>query len=148
MKKFIIVILLLAVCGALVYFGYPEISKLISGEQTVTSSEANPASDISSADNSSQAQTSNVSAEGGNPGNTDSFALEITVSEDKYFVNNHEIGIEELKSEIDGLEAGATIKINDEKSSLKAFNAVKDYLDEKKIAVVCHAKRKKWETTG
>ena len=27
--------------------------------------------------------------------NTDSFALEITISEDKYFVNNHEIGIEE-----------------------------------------------------
>ena len=133
MKKFIIVILLLAVCGALIYFGYPEISKLINGEQTVTSSEANTASDISSADNSSKAQTSNVSADGGNPGNTDSFALEITIS-DKYFVNNHEIGIEELKSEIDGLEAGATIKINDEKSSLKAFNAVKDYLDEKKIA--------------
>ena len=131
MKKFIIVILLLAACGALVYFGYPEISKLINGEQTVTSSEA---SDVSSADNSSGAQTSNISAEGGNPGNTDSFALEITVSEDKYFVDNHEIGIEELKSEIDGLEAGATIKINDEKSSLKAFNAVKDYLDEKKIA--------------
>ena len=132
MKKFIIVILLLAVCGALVYFGYPEISKLINGEQTVTSSEADTASDISSADNSSEAQSSNISAEGGNPGNTDSFALEITVSEDKYFVDNH--GIEELKSEIDGLEAGATIKINDEKSSLKAFNAVKDYLDEKKIA--------------
>ena len=129
MKKFIIVILMLAVCGALVYFGYPEISKLINGEQTVTSSEADTASDISSADNSSEAQTSNVSAEGGNPDNTDSFALEITISEDKYFVNNHEIGIEE----IDGLEAGATIKINDEKSSLKAFNAVKDYLDEKKI---------------
>ena len=116
MKKFIIMILLLAVCGAVVYFGYPEISKLISGEQTATSSEADTASDISSADNSSKAQTSNVSAEGGNPGNTDSFALEITISEDKYFVDNHEIGIEELKSEIDGLEAGATIKINDEKS--------------------------------
>lgn len=133
MKKFIIVILLLAVCGALAYFGYPEISKLINGEQTATSSEADTASDISSADNSSKAQTSNISAEGGNHGNTDSFALEITISEDKYFVDNHEIGIEELKSEIDGLEAGATIKINDEKSSLKAFNAVKDYLDEKKI---------------
>lgn len=134
MKKFIIVILLLAVCGALVYFGYPEISKLISGEQVATSSETDTASDISSADNSSEAQTSNISAEGGNPGNTDSFALEITISEDKYFVNNHEIGIEELKSEIDGLEAGATIKINDENSTLKAFNAVKDYLDKKKIA--------------
>lgn len=64
MKKFIIVILLLAVCGALIYFGYPEISKLINGEQTATSSEANTASDISSADNSSKAQTSNISAEG------------------------------------------------------------------------------------
>ncbi|MEI3033611.1 MAG: hypothetical protein V8T26_02190 [[Eubacterium] siraeum] len=135
MKKFIIVILLLAVCGALVYFGYPEISKLINGEQTVTSSEADTASDISSADNSSEAQTSNVSAEGGNPGNTDNFALEITISEDKYFVNNHEISIDELKTKIDGLETGArTIKINDENSTLKAFNAVKDYLDEKKIA--------------
>ena len=134
MKKFIIVLLVLAVCGVAIYFAYPEISKMINGGQTVTSSEANTASDISSADNSSQAQTSNVSAEGGNPGNPDSFAMEITVSEDKYFVDNHEIGIEELKSEIDGLEAGATIKINDEKSSLKAFNAVKDYLDEKKIA--------------
>lgn len=133
MKKFIIVILLLAVCGALIYFGYPEISKLINGEQAATSSEADTASDISSADNSSETQTSNISAEGGNPGNTDSFALEITISDDKYFVNNHEIGIEELKSEIDGLEAGATIKINDENSTLKAFNAVKDYLDEKKI---------------
>ena len=133
MKKFIIVILLLAVCGALIYFGYPEISKLINGEQAATSSEADTASDISSADNSSEAQTSNISAEGGNPGNTDSFALEITISDDKYFVNNHEIGIEELKSEIDGLEAGATIIINDENSTLKAFNAVKDYLDEKKI---------------
>lgn len=133
MKKIIIVILLLAVCGALIYFGYPEISRLINGEQTVTSSEANTASDISSAESSSEAQKSDVSSEGGNPGNTDSFALEITISEDKYFVNNHEIGIEELKSKIDGLEAGATIKINDEKSSLKAFNAVKDYLDEKKV---------------
>ena len=62
MKKFIIVILLLAACGALIYFGYPEISKLINGEQTATSSEADTASDISSADNSSKAQTSNVSA--------------------------------------------------------------------------------------
>lgn len=134
MKKFIIVLLVLAVCGVAIYFAYPEISKMINGEQTVTSSEANTASDISSADNSSQAQTSNVSAEGGNPGNTDSFALEITVSEDKYFVDNHEISFDELKTKIDGLETGAVIKINDENSTLKAFNAVKDYLTEKKIA--------------
>lgn len=134
MKKFIIVLLVLAVCGVAIYFAYPEISKMINGGQTVTSSEANTASDISSADNSSQAQTSNVSAEGGNPGNTDSFAMEITVSEDKYFVDNHEISFDELKIKIDGLETGAVIKINDENSTLKAFNAVKDYLTEKEIA--------------
>ncbi len=134
MKKFIIVLLVLAVCGVAIYFAYPEISKMINGGQTVTSSEANMASDISSADNSSQAQTSNISAEGGNPGNTDSFALEITISEDKYFVDNHEISFDELKAKIDGLETGAVIKINDENSTLKAFNAVKDYLTEKEIA--------------
>lgn len=134
MKKFIIVLLVLAVCGVAIYFAYPEISKMINGEQTVTSSEADTASDISSADNSLQAQTSNVSAEGGNPGNTDSFAMEITVSEDKYFVDNHEISFDELKTKIDGLETGAVIKINDENSTLKAFNTVKDYLTEKEIA--------------
>lgn len=134
MKKFIIVLLVLAVCGVAIYFAYPEISKMINGGQTVTSSEANTASDISSADNSSQAQTSDVSSEGGNPGNPDSFAMEITVSEDKYFVDNHEISFDELKAKIDGLETGAVIKINDENSTLKAFNAVKDYLTEKEIA--------------
>lgn len=134
MKKFIIVLLVLAVCGVAIYFAYPEISKMINGGQTVTSSEANTASDISSADNLSQAQTSDVSSEGGNPGNPDSFAMEITVSEDKYFVDNHEISFDELKTKIDGLETGAVIKINDENSTLKAFNAVKDYLTEKEIA--------------
>ena len=134
MKKFIIVLLVLAVCGVAIYFAYPEISKMINGGQNATSSVTDSSAEVSSADSSSQAQTSNVSAEGGNPGNTDSFAMEITVSEDKYFVDNHEISFDELKTKIDGLETGAVIKINDENSSLKAFNAVKDYLTEKEIA--------------
>lgn len=134
MKKFIIVILVLALCGAAVYFGYPEISKLINGEQTATSSETNPTPEISSAESSSDVQTSNVSAEGGNPGDPEKFAMEITISEDKYFVNNHEISFDELKAKIDGLETGAVIKINDENSTLKAFNAVKDHLNEKGIS--------------
>lgn len=140
MKKFIIVLLVLAVCGVAIYFAYPEISKMINGEQTVTSSEANTAPDISSADSSdtaeisSDTQASDVSSEGGNPGNPDKYAMEITISEDKYFVDNHEISFDELKTKIDGLETGAVIKINDENSTLKAFNTVKDYLTEKEIA--------------
>ena len=143
MKKFIIVLLVLAVCGIAIYFGYPEINKLISKEQEVTSSQVNStsnvssaevSSDISNADNSSEAQTSYTSSNGGNSGNAEKFAMALTISEDKYFIDNREIGFEELKAKIDGLEADAVVAINDENSSLKAFNAIKDYLNEKGIA--------------
>ena len=140
MKKFIIVLLVLAVCGVAVYFAYPEISKMINGEQNTASSVTNSSAEVSSADNSditdssSDAQTSDVSSEGGNPGNPEKYAMEITISEDKYFVDNHEISFDGLKAKIDGLETGAVIKVNDENSTLKAFNAVKDYLTEKEIA--------------
>lgn len=133
MKKFIIVILVLAVCAVAIYFGYPEISKLINGGQAVTSSETNSTSDVSSAESSSEVQTSNVSAEGGNSGNTEKFALELTISEDKYFIDNHEISLDELKTKIDALESDSAVAINDENSTLKAYNAVKDYLQEKNI---------------
>ena len=140
MKKFIIVLLVLAVCGVAIYFAYPEISKMINGGQNTTSSVTDSSAKVSSADSSdtaessSDAQTSDVSSEGGNPGNPDKYAMEITISEDKYFVANHEISFDELKTKIDGLETGAVIKINDENSTLKAFNTVKDYLTEKEIA--------------
>lgn len=133
MKKFIIVILVLAVCAVAIYFGYPEISKLINGGQAVTSSETNSTSDASSAESSSEVQTSNVSAEGGNSGSTEKFALELTISEDKYFIDNHEISLDELKTKIDALEPDSAVAINDENSTLKAYNAVKDYLQEKNI---------------
>ena len=133
MKKFIIVILVLAVCAAAIYFGYPEISKLINGEQTAMSSETNSTPDISSAENSSDVQTSNIPAEGGNSGNTEKFALELTISEDKYFIDNHEISLDELKVKIDALEPNSAVAINDENSTLKAYNAVKDYLRKKNI---------------
>lgn len=140
MKKFIIVLLVLAVCGAAIYFAYPEISKMINGEQSTASSVTNSSAEVSSADNpditvsSSDTQTSDVLSEGGNPGSPEKYAMEITISEDKYFVDNHEISFDELKAKIDGLETGAVIKVNDENSTLKAFNAVKDYLTEKEIA--------------
>ena len=140
MKKFIIVLLVLAVCGVAIYFAYPEISKMINGGQNTTSSVTDSSAKVSIADSSdtaessSDAQTSDVSSEGGNPGNPDKYAMEITISEDEYFVDNHEISFDELKTKIDGLETEAVIKINDENSTLKAFNAVKDYLTEKEIA--------------
>lgn len=74
-----------------------------------------------------------ISAEGGNPGNPECFTLNITISEEKYFVDNHEITFEELKKDIDSLKEGSTVKIEDENSTLKAFNAVKNYLTEKEI---------------
>ena len=59
--------------------------------------------------------------------------LYFTISEEKYFVDNHEITFEELKKDIDSLKEGSTVKIEDENSTLKAFNAVKNYLTEKEI---------------
>ena len=103
MKKFIIVILVLAVCAV-----------AVNSEST---------------DSLSEAQTSDISSEGGNTGSPEMFALEITISEDKYFVDNHEIGFEELKTKIDALEKGSTVKVNDENSTLKAFNAVKNQVE-------------------
>ena len=47
--------------------------------------------------------------------------------------NGAEITFEELKKDIDSLKEGSTVKIEDENSTLKAFNAVKNYLTEKEI---------------
>ena len=83
MKKFIIVLLVLAVCGVAIYFAYPEISKMINGGQNTTSSVTDSSAKVSSAnssdttESSSDAQTSDVSSEGGNPGNPDKYAMEI-----------------------------------------------------------------------
>ena len=123
------------VLSAFMLFGCADNSANNNSEHTVSSADSLSA-DSSISANQSDEQISNItdiSAEGGNPGNLESFSLKITISEDKYFVDDHEIAFEELKTVIDTLEKGSAVKIADENSTLRAFNAVKNYLAEKEI---------------
>lgn len=123
------------VLSAFMLFGCADNSANNNSEHTVSSADSLSA-DSSFFANQSDEQINNItdiSAEGGNPGNPESFSLKITISEDKYFVDDHEIAFEELKTVIDTLEKGSAVKIADENSTLRAFNAVKNYLAEKEI---------------
>ena len=70
---------------------------------------------------------------GGNPGVSNATELSVTVSEDKYFVDNHEISFDDLVEKISALSENSYVKLYDEKSTLKAFNKIKDYLEENGI---------------
>ena len=123
------------VLSAFMLFGCADNSANNNSEHTVLYADSLSA-DSSISANQSDEQINNItdiSAEGGNPGNPESFSLKITIAEDKYFVDDLEIAFEELKTVIDTLEKGSAVKIADENSTLKAFNAVKNYLTEKEI---------------
>lgn len=70
---------------------------------------------------------------GGNPNLSNATVLSITVSEDRYFVDNHEVSFDNLVEKVKALAEGSYVKLFDEKSTLKAFNQIKDYLDENGI---------------
>ena len=69
--------------------------------------------------------------QGGNPG----FAhyIEVTVLEDKYFYENHEISFEELVKVLDGLDGDTAVLISDDDATLKAYDELTSALKERKI---------------
>lgn len=71
------------------------------------------------------------STEGGNP-DTAKY-IEVTVSEDKYFYDNHEISFDELVEVLDGLDENTSVKISDENATLKAYENLTKTLDEREI---------------
>lgn len=117
------------ILSALMLFGCADSS--VDAKPPVTV--ASPSSTSEALPEKPASSITDISSEGGNPGNPECFTLNITISEEKYFVDNHEITFEELKKDIDSLKEGSTVKIEDENSTLKAFNAVKNYLTEKEI---------------
>lgn len=123
------------VLSVFMLFGCADNPANINSGHTVSSAESS-LTDPSISEDRSDEQMSNmtdISAESGDPGDSENFSLEITISEDKYFVDDHEITFEELKSVIGNSEKGSSVKIYDKNSTLKAFNAVKNYLAEKEI---------------
>ena len=70
---------------------------------------------------------------GGNPEQVTFSEYVVTVSDDKYFVDNHIIDYDELLEQINALDDNWYVKIYDENSTLKAFRKLKEYLEENDI---------------
>ena len=104
---------------------------------TSTSDNAQSAETVSENDGAEQTITSGTEGYpedgGGNPDISNATVLSITVSEDRYFVDNHEIDFDDLVEKIKTLAEGSYVKLFDEKSTLKAFNRIKEYLEENNI---------------
>lgn len=77
---------------------------------------------------------SNSDASGGNPDISD--YIEVTVSEDKYFYENHEISFDDLMKVFDELEENTAVKISDENATLKAYESLINALEEREILIV------------
>lgn len=72
-----------------------------------------------------------TSGAGGNPDIAK--YIEVTVSEEKYFHENHEISYDDLIIMLDELPENTTIKISDENATLKAYENLTKALEERGI---------------
>lgn len=73
---------------------------------------------------------------GGNPTENHAAMLEITVFEDHYLYENHEVLFEELLTLLDGLSEGDVVTIYDQDAAWNAYQKVISALDERKILYV------------
>lgn len=104
-------------------------------ETTVTETSADDVSETSADTETSAAETS-VSEEydetgGGNGGEYSE--KDITVSESRYFYDNHEVTFEEIQELFADADANTAVNIYDEQASDSAFTKLTDFLDEKGI---------------
>lgn len=88
-------------------------------------------SEITTTTTDSETTDGNLNAEGGNPDIAG--YVEVTVSEDKYFYENHEISFDELMEVLDGLEENTAVRISDDNAALKDFENLTKALEERSI---------------
>ena len=88
-------------------------------------------SEATNSTSSAEMTDSNSSAEGGN--HDTAKYIEVTVSENKYFCDNHEISFDELVEVLDGLDENTSVKISDENATLKAYESLTKALEARKI---------------
>lgn len=102
-------------------------------EITAAADETTAADETAPADETTAAEVTQggPAAEGGNPG----FAsyIEVTVLENKYFYDNHEVSFEELAEVLDGLSGDTAVLIHDEDATLKAYEELTSALKEREI---------------
>ncbi len=104
-------------------------SSQVTDEQSTNSTSDN--SKPTSSTSSIEMAGSNSSAAGGNPDIAN--YIEVTVSEDKYFYENHEILFDDLIKVFDELDDNTAVKISDENATLKAYESLTKALEERGI---------------
>lgn len=97
--------------------------------------EAEESTSAESAEEETQETTAEPTDEaGGNPGDGNSFSIEVTVSENTYIYDNHEISYEELLEILDTLNENDVVKISDDNASLDAYSKLTAALEERGIS--------------
>lgn len=104
-------------------------SSQVADEQSTNSTFDN--SEITNSTSSTETTNGNSSAEGGNP--DIARYIEVTVSEDKYFYENHEILFDDLIKVFGALDENTAVKISDENATLKAYESLTKALEEREI---------------
>ena len=99
--------------------------------QPTTNDYDNPEITTTTADETTE---NNSDAAGGNPDIAD--YIEVTVSEDKYFYENHEISFDDLLKVFDELDENTAVKISDENATLKAYENLTAALEEREILII------------
>ncbi len=100
-------------------------------ENTSSEHRASDEQNISAAPDVPETTDSDTSGAGGNPDIAK--YIEITVSEEKYFHENHEISYDDLIMMLDELPKNTTVKISDENATLKAYENLTKALEERGI---------------
>ena len=100
-------------------------------ENTSSEHRASDEQNISAAPDVPETTDSDTSGAGGNPDIAK--YIEITVSEEKYFHENHEISYDDLIIMLDELPKNTTVKISDENATLKAYENLTKALEERGI---------------
>ena len=100
-------------------------------ENTSSEHRASDEQNISAAPDVPETTDSDTSGAGGNPDIAK--YIEITVSEEKYFHENHEISYDALIMMLDELPKNTTVKISDENATLKAYENLTKALEERGI---------------
>ena len=150
MKKFLAVVLILAVIAAAVWllfhFGLFGLGKGSSGSTdsgTASSAVSAESAAESAAETSappapeSSEESSEAAESSDEPAETvieEKTYVDVTVSENSYLYQNGTLELDALLTELEKLGDDVTVRITDEKASLKAYEDLTKALDEKKIA--------------
>ena len=73
---------------------------------------------------------------GGNPEDGNTFSLEITVSENTYIYDNHEISYDEVIELFDTLTENDIVKLSDDNASLDAYSKLTSALEERGLLYI------------